>query len=561
MEIAARVKSSSWPKFVVRGIRLNLNGWSVATCLAVLAVLTPIMFVLASLFQAPSDVWRHIVNTLLLTYVTNSVLLVVGASALTLLLGVSTAWLLTVYRFPGHRLFEWALVLPLAIPTYIVAYTYAGMLDYTGPLQTILRNSFGATAGFSMDIMSLPGVIFVISVVLYPYVYVITRASFMQQTSSVLEAAQILGQTRRQTFFKVALPLARPAIVAGLLLVVMETLNDYGAAKYFGVSTFTTGIFRAWFSMGDADAAIRLCAGLMVFVLFLVTLERLQRGKAKFDNAAGNHRPIRRQRLSGWKANAAFLVCMAPLALGFLFPVAQLVLWAYQTGVSALNQEFLALLLNSFSLATAAALLTVLVALVIVYSVRLHRTSMIRPLSKLAILGYSIPGAVIAIGVMLPFARLDTFLSAVAAQLDGSPGLFLSGTLFMVLFAYLVRFLALALNPLESGLEKSCKQLDEASRSLGTSPLRTLLRINLPLIKGALLGAVILVFVDVLKELPLTLILRPFNFDTLATKAFELASDEMVAESASAALVIIAVGILPVVLVNKLLTKGKLWES
>ncbi|MCG8604919.1 iron ABC transporter permease [bacterium] len=561
MEIATRVKSAGWPKSLIRGVRLNLNGWSVTTCLVVLGVSTPILFVLASLFQASSDVWRHVVNTLLPAYIANSVLLVLGTGALTFLLGVSTAWLLTVYRFPGHRIFEWALILPLAIPTYIVAYTYAGMLDYTGPLQSILRGALGANAGLSVDIMSLPGVILVVSIVLYPYVYVITRASFMQQSSSVFEAAQILGRTRAQMFFQIALPLARPAIVAGLLLVAMETLNDYGAAKYYGVSTFTTGIFRAWFSMGDSDAAIRLCAGLMVFVLLLITLERLQRGKAKFENAASHYRPIRKQALSGWNAKTASLVCFLPLALGFLFPVAQLVFWSYQTGSSVLNHEFMTLLLNSFVMAAAAALLTVLVALVIVYSVRLHQSSIMQHLSKIAILGYSIPGAVIAIGVMLPFARIDAFLSSISAQLDGARGLFLSGTLFMVLFAYLVRFLALALNPLESGFEKSCSRLDEASRSLGTSPLRTLFTINLPLIKSALLAAVILVFVDVLKELPLTLILRPFNFDTLATRAFELASDEMVAESANAALVIIAVGILPVVVVNKLLTRGKLWES
>lgn len=562
MEIAG-VAKNLWPRLLVRrGLSRTVNIWTIATIAAVLAVSSPLFVILVRLFDGSNEVWRHISATLLPGYIINSIILIAGTSVLTLVLGVSTAWLVTLYKFPGHRMFEWLLILPLALPTYIVAYTYAGMLDYTAPLQVFIRTTFGQQAGLSIDIMTMPGVIFVISFVLYPYVYVITRASFLQQSHTVFEAARILGKTPMQTFVKVALPLARPAIVGGLLLVMMETLNDYGAVKYFGISTFTTGIFRAWFSMGDAASAIRLCAFLMVMVFILIALERMQRGRAKFENAANGYRPLNRRKLSKGKSLAAFTACLIPVCFGFLLPLAQLGHWCWQTAGSMLDQDFATLMLNSLALATTAALLTVFVALVIVYAVRLNRGPALRGFTKIAILGYSVPGAVIAVGVMLPFAWIDSGIdSFLTKHFNISTGLLFSGTLLAVTFAYLVRFLALAVNPLESGFEKSCEQLDDASRSLGIRPLKTLLRINLPLVRGALLGALILVFVDVLKELPLTLILRPFNFDTLATRAFELASDEMVAESASAALVIVAIGTLPIVLVNRLLVKGRSWQS
>lgn len=562
MALTLRAKTYPLPQRWVRDLKVGVNRWTVTAGAVAAAIGVPLLVILVNVFGEASDTWHHVASTLLPRYVENTLRLVLGTGGLTLVLGVATAWLVTNHRFPGHRLFEWALMLPLAIPTYIAAFTYAGMLDYTGPVQSVLRNVFGVTQPLLFDIMTLPGVIFVMAFVLYPYVYILTRASFMQQSSSLFEAAQILGKSRLQTFFQVGLPLARPAIIGGVFLVVMEALNDYGAVHYFGVDTFTTGIFRAWFSLGDADAAIRLCAFLMVLVFLLLGAERCQRGRAKYDNHAGRFRPLPQMSLTGWRGLAATVICLVPLLFGFLLPVAQLLLWAWGSAARVLTPHFFTMLLNSFLLAGVAALLTIAVALLIVYAVRLHGSHLMRFLSKFTVLGYTIPGAVIAVGVMLPFAWVDSKLTAVLSNTVGlSPGLILSGTVIAVTFAYVVRFLALAVNPIESGFEKSCHHLDEASRSLGVAPLKTLLKIDLPLIKGSLLGAAILVFVDVLKELPLTLILRPFNFDTLATKAFELASDELVAQSANPALIIIAAGILPMLWINRLIVRGKWWKS
>lgn len=562
MALTLKAKAYPLPQRWLRDLKVGSNCWTLATGAVASAIAVPLLVILVNVFGEASVAWHHVASTLLPRYLRNTLLLVLGTGGLSLLLGVATAWLVTNHRFPGQRSFQWALVLPLAIPTYIAAFTYAGMLDYVGPLQTVLRNVFGVTQPFFFDIMTLPGVIFVMAFVLYPYVYILTLAAFMQQSSALFEAAQILGKSRLQTCLQVGLPLARPAIVGGVFLVVMEALNDYGAAHYFGVDTFTTGIFRAWFSLGDADAAIRLCAFLMVLVFLLLGAERWQRGRAKYDNHAGHFRPLPQTALTGWRSLAATVMCLVPLLFGFMLPVAQLLFWAWQSAARVLTPHFFTMLLNSFLLAGTAALLTIGVALLIVYAVRLHGSQLMRFMSKFTMLGYTVPGAVIAVSVMLPFAWVDTKLNAVLRNTVGfSPGLIISGTVIAVTFAYVVRFLALAVNPLESGFEKSCHHLDEASRSLGVAPMRTLLKIDLPLIKGSLLGAAILVFVDVLKELPLTLILRPFNFDTLATKTFELASDELVAQSANPALIIIAAGIIPVLLINRLIVRGKWWKS
>ncbi|NIR51342.1 iron ABC transporter permease [candidate division KSB1 bacterium] len=404
--------------------------------------------------------------------------------------------------------------------------------------------------------MNLPCLILILSFVLYPYVFLIARSSFLLQSQSLLETSRILGKSQTQTFFRVILPLARPAIIGGVMLVIMEVINDYGAVKYFGVDTFTTGIFRAWFSMGDTDAAIRLCGFLMFVALCLITLERAQRGRAKFDNNAKTSRTLNKTVLTKKKAGAAFLICLTPVLLGFLIPASQLLFWASQTANNVLGREFFTLIANSFFLAVLASFLCVIVAIIIVYSVRLRQSLYTQAISKISILGYSIPGAVIAVGVMIPFAWVDIGVDTFFRDHFGaSTGLILSGTLVAVTFAYVVRFLALAFNPIKSGFERLCGNMDEASRSLGHSPLKSLLKVNIPIIKGALMAAAILVFVDVLKELPLTLIMRPFNFDTLATKTFELASDEMVAESATPALIIVATGIVPIILMNRLLGK------
>jgi iron(III) transport system permease protein len=540
--------------------RVTLTPWTVATWIMVALVLLAPAVILGGVFAGGSETWTHLRQTVLPVYLVNSLTLVLGVGLLTLVTGVSTAWLVATCDFPGRRVFEWALILPLALPTYIVAFTYAEVLAHDGwvqgALQVVLEPS--TTARLRTGLMSLPGAGLMMALVLYPYVYLITRTSFQKQSGGILESARILGKGPWETFFRVALPLARPGVVAGLTLVLMEVLNEYGAVKYFGVNTFTTGIFRAWFALGDGPAAIRLSASLLVLVFALILVERAQRGRARFHGGARSPRPAPRFHLRGGRGAAAFLACLLPVALGFLLPVGQLVVWAAQVAPEALDPRFIALVLNSFGLAMAAGVLAVVVALVITYSVRLSPTPLLRLGARASSLGYSIPGAVIAVGVMIPFLWLDRQLGALLRPLVAAPvGLLLTGTVAALLFAYVVRFLAVALNPVDSGFERICGTLDETSRSLGASPSRTLWKVNLPLLRGTLVAAGLLVFVDVLKELPLTLILRPFDFDTLATRAFQLASDEQVARSALPALLIVVVGTIPVILLSRIIARQR----
>ncbi len=541
--------------------QVTLTPWTVATAVVVFLVLLPPAVILGGVFAGGSETWDHLASTVLGLYIVNSLALVVGVGALTLVVGVATAWLVATCDFPGRKVFEWALILPLALPTYIMAFTWAEILAHHGPVQQALQVVFepAATARLRTWLMTLPGAGVMMALVLYPYVYLIGRTSFQKQSGGILETARMLGKGPWETFFRVALPLARPAIVAGLTLVLMEVLNEYGAVKYFGVSTFTTGIFRAWFSLGDGPAAIRLSAALLVLVFALILVERGQRGRARFDHGSSRFRPIPRFPLTGWRRWGAAVACAIPVLLGFVVPVGQLLVWAVGVAPEALDRRFLTLAMNSFGLAGAAALLAVAAALLIVYSVRLSPTPPLRLGARAASLGYSIPGAVIAVGVLVPFLWVDrslaTFLRPV---LGANVGLLLTGTVAALVFAYVVRFLAVALNPVDSGFERVCGNLDKASRSLGTPPMRTLWKVDLPLLRGTLVAAGLLVFIDVLKELPLTLILRPFDFDTLATRAFQLASDEQVERSALPALLIVAVGSAPVVYLSRIIARQRI---
>jgi iron(III) transport system permease protein len=541
-------------------LRVSMTPWTVATWVVVGLVLLAPAVILGGVFGGGSETWDHLASTVLGVYFGNSIALVIGVGAVTVCVGVATAWLVATCDFPGRSTFEWALILPLAMPTYIMAFTWAEIFAHHAPVQQALQLAFdpATTARLRTALMSLPGAGLVMALVLYPYVYLICRTSFQNQSGGILETSRILGKGPWGTFFRVALPLARPGIVAGLTLVLMEVLNEYGAVKYFGVSTFTTGIFRAWFSLGDGPAAIRLSAALLVLVFALILVERAQRGRARFDHGTSRFRPVARYRLAGLSRWAAFAACLVPVMLGFVIPVSQLGAWALQVAPEALDRRFLTLALNSFGLATVAAAVAVAAALLIVYSVRLSPTPLLRLGSRASSLGYSIPGAVIAVGLLVPFLWMDRHLASFLRPWLGSGvGLLLTGTVAALVFAYVVRFLAVALNPVDSGFERVCGNLDETSRSLGSSPIRTLWKVDLPLLKGTLVAAGLLVFVDVLKELPLTLILRPFNFDTLATRAFQLASDEQVARSALPALLIVAVGTAPVILLSRIIARQR----
>ncbi|WP_292751765.1 ABC transporter permease [Methylophaga sp. UBA4204] len=520
----------------------------------------PVAVVLAHVFVPSGDIWQHLSSTVLPDYIRNSLLLMLGVAMGTLLIGVTTAWLTTMCQFPGRSVFEWALLLPTAMPAYIIAYTYTGMLDFAGPLQTSLREWFGWQYGdyWFPQIRSLNGAVAMLTLVLYPYVYLLSRAAFLNQSICVLDVSRTLGNGPWKTFWKVALPLARPAIIAGLSLALMETLADYGTVQFFGVSTFTTGIFRTWFGMGSAAAAAQLAAGLMVFVFALVLIERYSRRKARYHHTSRRHQDLRRFPLTGGRAFLAFLFCLFILGLGFLLPALQLLSWTIHVADTVIDAEFLRLLVNSLSLAAFAAVLALLLALVMAYAQRLYPGKLVSGAVQVAGMGYAVPGAVIAVGVMIPFAWIDNTIDDLArSQFNYSTGLLLSGTLVAVTFAYLTRFLAVSLQTVDSGLTRITHSMDEAGRSFGFRPLQILRQIHIPMLSASLMTALLLVFVDVLKELPATLILRPFNFNTLAVKAYELASDERLAEAAPAALAIVIAGIIPVILLSKTITRSR----
>ena len=528
----------------------------------VIGILTaaPIASVWLNLFAGGTgDTWAHLASTVLTEYVANTLVLCLGVGGGVILVGVSTAWLVTMHAFPGRRFFEWALVLPLAVPAYVMAYAYTDLLQFVGPLQSWLRESFGWRKGdyWFPDVRSTGGAVAMFSLVLYPYVYLLARTAFLERAGGMLEVGRSLGLSAWASFFRISLPLARPAVAAGTALALMETLADYGTVAYFAVPTFTTGIYRAWFSLGDRIAAAQLSAALLGFVVLVLAAERASRGRARFHNTTGRNRPQPGQALSGAAALAAMLACALPLLLGFLLPAGVLLRLALGDGDAQFGSRFFQLAGNSFSLAALTALLAVGLAVLLAYSARLSGAGWSRALNRLVGLGYAVPGSVIAVGVLIPVTRLDNWLAAAIASWTGtSPGLLLTGGIAALVYAYLARFLAIALQTVEASLAKVTPSMDDAARSLGLGQGQTLRRVHLPLLRGSLLTAGLLVFVDVMKELPATLVMRPFNFDTLATQAYTLAADERLAEASTAALAIVVVGILPLIAVSRQIAKG-----
>ena len=543
---------------------MRFSYWNTSIVTIALLLAIPLAVVVANVFVPAGEVWRHLAATVLQDYIVNSLLLMFGVAIGSLVLGVGTAWLVSVTEFPGRKYFEWALLLPMAIPAYIIAYTYTGMLDFAGPVQSALRELTGWGYGdyWFPEIRSLGGAATMLSLVLYPYIYLLARAAFLSQSLCVLEVSRSLGNGPWRTFFHVGLPLARPAIVAGLSLVLMETLADYGTVQYFGVSTFTTGIFRTWYGLDNAPAAAQLAAILLLFVVVLVTLERISRRQSRYYDTGRRTQPLQRLKLVGRGRIAASLFCLFTLLFGFLLPAAQLVSWAIDTYETMIDPRFVTLFFNTLELATISAVLALVIALLLNYGRRLQATRSIRFAVRAAGLGYAIPGTVIAIGVVIPFGWFDNTLDSwMRAQFNISTGLLLSGTIAALVFAYMVRFLAVSLHAVESGLERITPSMDEAARAMGERPLGILGRIHIPMLKGSLITALLLVFVDVLKELPATLILRPFNFNTLAVRAYELASDERLADSSTAALAIVVAGLVPVILLSRSLSKTRSFAS
>ncbi|MEM1154427.1 MAG: iron ABC transporter permease [Pseudomonadota bacterium] len=522
-------------------------------------IAAPVLVIISSLFDPFSELWRHLLDHVITDYIVNSLLLMLGVALGTSLLGVTTAWLTATCEFPGRRFFGWALVLPMAMPAYIIAYTYTGMLDFSGPLQSYMRETFDWQYGdyWFPEIRSLGGAICMLSLVFYPYVYLLARVAFAERSTALLEASRNLGHGPWRTALTVALPMARPAIIAGVSLALMETLADYGTVDYFGISVFTTGIFRTWYGFGELTTAAQLAAFLLLFVVTVVVLERLSRGAMRFN--AQNARAAQvRVSLVGWRARLCCALASAVVIAGFALPAAQLGLWVMRSTDSVDAQAFLSLVGNSFLLAAIASLCALVVALALAYAVRLRPGRLATLTVATASIGYAVPGTVIAVGVLISLAWADNQLNNVLQFAMGSSGgLLLSGSLAALVFAYLVRFLTVSMYTVESGLSKITPTLDDAARSLGRSPRGVLRDVHVPLLRGSVLTALLLVFVDVLKELPATLILRPFNFNTLAVRTYELASDERLMDAALPALTIVVIGLVPVILLSRGFTIGR----
>jgi iron(III) transport system permease protein len=528
-----------------------------------LLVALPVLAVGAHLFVAGGgEAWAHLAATVLPEFILNSLLLALGVGCGVAVVGVGTAWLTAMTEFPGRRVLEWTLLLPLAMPAYVMAYVYTDLLQFVGPVQSALREAFGWRRGdyWFPEIRSLGGAVAMFVCALYPYVYLLARTAFLERGAGTFEAARSLGLSPWQAFLRISLPLARPALAAGVALALMETLADYGTVAYFAVPTFTTGIYRAWFSLGDRIAAAQLAAALLAFVLLLLALERLGRGRARFQET-GRRRGERRV-LAGWRAWLASGACLLPLLLGFLLPGGLLLRLALTEGDSEFGVRYGMLAGNSLLVAGIAAALAVMLAVLLAYGQRLARAGwparLAHASARIVALGYAVPGSVIAVGVLIPVTRLDHWLAAAWEQAFGAnPGLLLTGSVAALIYAYLARFMSVALQTVESGLARVTPSMDAAAQSLGCGPGETLRRVHLPLLSGSLFTAALLVFVDAMKELPATLVMRPFNFDTLATQTYTLAADERLAEASTAALAIVAVGLLPVFLLARQVSKGK----
>lgn len=540
--------------------RLRLSPWTVLVIAIAFLISTPVIAVLSNIFADAGAVWKHLAETVLWTYISNSFWLMMGVGLGVLLIGVGTAWLVTLCRFPMRRLFEWALLLPLAAPAYILAYTYTDFLDFSGPVQTALRHAFGW--GFQdywfPNVRSLWGAVLMLTLVLYPYVYLIVRVAFLEQSVSTLEASRTLGCGPWRSFFKVALPLARPAIVAGLSLALMETLNDFGTVQFFGVDTFTTGIYRTWFGMGERVAATQLSAFLLLFVLWLILLELWSRRQSRYYQIATTQRQLPSYQLRGIRAVGAWLSCVMPISLGFVLPAGILLDMTLKNLSESLDDRFWGFARNSLLLAVITAVIAVVIAVIMAYGLRLRSNIGMQLAARIASMGYAVPGSVIAVGILFPIGKFDNAIDAwMRSTLGISTGLLLSGTITALVFGYLVRFLAVSFTTVEASLGRIKPSLDDAARSLGLNSTSTLVKVHTPMMWGSLLTAGMLVFVDVMKELPATLIIRPFNFDTLAIRVYNLASDERLAEASGSALAIVFVGIIPVILLSMRISKSR----
>ncbi|PLW75184.1 iron ABC transporter permease [Cohaesibacter celericrescens] len=515
----------------------------------------PIISLIVIAFGDAGEVWPHLISTVLPRAVVTTAWLMLGVGILTIVIGVSTAWLVTMCRFPGRGIFQWALLVPLAIPTYIVAYAAVDLLDYSGPAQNALRWLFGfknARDYWFPEIRSLPGAILVMSLVLYPYVYLTSRATFLLQSACALDVSRTLGAGPLRLFFAVALPLARPAIVVGVTLAMMECLNDIGAVEFFGVKTLTFSVYDTWLNRSSLAGAAQISTVMLLVVLLLLWLERRGRSKQRFAVTSRRYQALPSYQLTGIRALSAFLACLAPIILGFILPALVLARSVMLHWQDNLNTDFFVAMGNSLLLAVCAAILTAAIGTALAYFARLHNSMFVAAITRISSVGYAVPGTVLAVGILIPIASLDNLIASTMRDWFGiATGLILISSGAAMLYAYCVRFMAMSYGAGETGLQRISPNLDAAARTLGRSPFRTLIEIDLPMIRPALISGALLVFVDVMKELPATILLRPFNFETLATLVYGQASLEAFEKASLAALTIVLVGILPVIVLSR----------
>ena len=528
-----------------------LSPWTLLPLLIFCIFASPILIVLASLFGEYSDNWIHLYKYVLGGYVYNSFLLIIGVSTISLFLGIGTAWLTSNYNFFGKNFFDWALILPLAVPPYILAYTFTGLFDSYGTANNLIREIFSLNSEyiFFPNVRNIYGAIIVFSFTLYPYIYLATRIAFINQSRSLREVGETLGFSKFGVFFKLVLPMIRPAIIGGLMLVIMETLSDFGAVEHFAIQTFTTGIFRTWYGMYDLQTAMQLSSLLLIFITFFLVLERYSRNNISYTSGSPTYGKIENKTLTGRKNILSFLFCLTPLSIGFILPISELTNWALNYKLDFFEANFIKNSFNTIYLALLAAIFCTFVALIINFSGRIQKTKFFGFLSSALALGYALPGIILAIGIMQLFIFLDNNLSFLNFVFTGS--------ILGLLVAYVIKAYAMSNTSIESGYIRISPYMEDVAKTLRASNFKILTRIHLPLLKTSFLTSIVLVISEVIKELPATLILRPFNFDTLAVSTYIYASEERMYEAAAPAIAIVLVGLIPIYFLTKTIRSSR----
>ena len=531
--------------------------WHGIPLFILLFFLAPILIILSSIFADYSENWSHIYEYVLGDYILNSLILVSGVSLLVMIIGSLTAWLVSNYQFFGKRFFEWGLILPLAIPPYILAYTFTGLFDSYGTMNEIARSLFNLEQNEMLfpNIRNIYGAIIVFSFTLYPYVYLICRTAFLNQSRSMFEVGRTLGLSQASIFLKLALPLVRPALIAGTMIVAMETLSDFGAVDHFAISTFTTGIFRTWYGMYDLTTAMQLASMLLIFITFCLVIERTSRKNANYSTIGSNFKPTQVTRLGSLGSFVCFFVCFIPIFIGFILPILEILNWSLRFNTSFFNEQFFSISLNTVLLSILSAILCTFIAMIINFSIRYKNSSVIKSINPFLNIGYAVPGLILAVGIVQLFVFLDNNI------LNSFEGYFLTGSLFGLIFAYIIKSYALANSTYEAGYQKISQTIDDSARVLKSTGLNLLFRVHFPILKTSFFTSILLVTSEVVKELPATLILRPFNFETLAVSTYIYASEERMVEAAAPATAIILIGLIPIFFISQMIRASRLEKS